>query len=354
MLLDNSINYEKSIESFNKHNLLSGMTNYDNDFNEDDRFKKLKETQYNILEKSDNDLLTNNIDFLLNEIKNLEKKSNEILDKKAYTEDNLQLLKALPEIKLKVDSEFISFKQAEEKSKDNLIHLSNEKKTEQNKSVCFSLKKSTLLAREELSKKKTLDSDYNNKSFNHTKSNKSKELLSREKDYSLGNTPRTVSKNSKPGYGINISLNSIKKNIITHITGVRENSNDDKSKNRKKDVLNYSDLKFQDSPVMKTVHEKIDKMHKFSSSKNLKFEDKKRERSENKSKIDSKNNSKSKNSSSTTTLLKNEYNKSQNSFTHTHNKSAAFLSPVQTNRKTRVNKNSNLHNKLAEKKPNFI
>jgi hypothetical protein len=315
----------------------------DNDFPEDERFKKLKETQYNILAKSDNELLTHDIDYLLTEIKNLEKKSNEMLDKKAITEENFYNRNFSPEIKLKVESDFISFKQVDEKIKENKIHSSNEKKAEHNKSVAFSLKKSNLLAREEIAKKSALEHERNNKSFNLIKSNKSKELLNRDKDNSIGNTPKTVAKSSRTNYGINISLNSVKKNIINHIAGARDNSHDERSKNLRRDVLNYSDMKLQDSPIVKTAAEKLEKINKSLSKKNLKFDDKKNEKTDNKSKIHSKNNSKSKNSS-TKILQKNENHKSQNSFTSSRTDTNS--SPVRNNNnKSSFTKYSNIQGK---------
>ena len=88
MTIKNSVNIDRSNESWNKFNFIENMTIFENDyFNENnEKVKKNQEMYINLFNNNENGLLTNNLEFLMNEIKSLEIKTQELSHKNITTD----------------------------------------------------------------------------------------------------------------------------------------------------------------------------------------------------------------------------------------------------------------------------
>ena len=204
MLNENSFNFEKSIESSNRGNFLQSFTNADFEFLDDEKYKKFRETQLNFIEKTDNELLTNNLEFLLNEIKAMEKKTNDNSNKKVKT--NQVTLDNKHEINFKENYDLFSFNLKEnqqENSQSNLIK--NDEEFDRNR---LNVKSQNHSSDDLMGKGRILKRDYIKKSV----LSREKENMKRIQVITDGNGVKITSPKLKRNYGLNISIRSILNN----------------------------------------------------------------------------------------------------------------------------------------------
>ena len=208
---DNSINFEKSNDSSNRLNILHSFTNGDYDFLDDEKYRKFKETHINFLEKTDNELLTNNLEFLLNEIRSMEKTSNEMFDKKIKTEENIPFNNKKHEIHFKETYDLFSFNREENNQENNLASVN---RNNANLELNLKIEKNHNHSSNDLLRKGNFLEEVNtNKTSHLIRNQRNKEIHISSQQESLDDIGiKSNCARIKKNYGLNISIGSIKNN----------------------------------------------------------------------------------------------------------------------------------------------